>query len=165
MSITYPKEEIEAVRRIFIEEQKTIAVAESVTAGLLQGAFSQATDARLFFQGGLTTFNAGQKCRWLNVDPIHALEHNSVSSKVANQMAEGVAKAFCSHYGIGVVGYAAAVPEKKIDQPFAWYGIYGDGRLLETNRIEGGKGDPMKVQLCYVQSIIAALHRLLISLA
>jgi len=164
MTITYPKEEIEAVRRILIEEQKTIAVAESVTAGLLQGAFSQATDARLFFQGGITTFNVGQKCRWLDVDPIHALEHNAVSPKVANQMAEGVTRRFCSYYGIGVVGYAAPVPEKKIDLPYAWYAVYGDGRPLETNRLEGGKGDPLKVQLYYVQNIINALHRILTSL-
>ena len=164
MTITYSKEEIEAVGRILIKEQMTIAVAESVTSGLLQGAFSQATDARLFFQGGITAYNVGQKCRWLDVDPIHALEHNAVSPKVANQMAEGAARRFCSNYGIGVVGYAAPVPEKKIDLPYAWYAIYGDGRLLETNRLEGRKGDALKVQLYYVQTIIVALHRSLTAL-
>ena len=79
MTITYPREEIEAIRRIFIEEQKTIAVAESVTAGLLQGAFSQATDARLFFQGGITAFNVGQKCRWLYVQSIITALHRSLT--------------------------------------------------------------------------------------
>lgn len=160
MSITYPKEEIEAIRRILIEDQKTLAVAESVTAGLLQGAFSQATDARLFFQGGITAFNVAQKCRHLLVEPIHALEHNGVSPKTTNQMAEEVARIFCSQIGVAVVGYAAPVPEKKIDSPHAYYAIYAEGRLLETTRIEG-EGMPLQVQLYYVKAIISALHRLL----
>ena len=77
-------------------------------------------------------------------------------------MAEEVARLFCSHLGVAVVGYAAPVPEKNIEMPHAFYAIYAEGRLLETARLEGGKKEPLQVQLYYVNRIIDALHRLLL---
>ncbi len=71
-------QDIEAIREKLIDSQRTIAVAESVTAGLVQGAFSQAEDPRLFFQGGITACNVAQKCRHLCVEPIHAVAFYSI---------------------------------------------------------------------------------------
>jgi len=161
MYIRYALEDIEAVRQQLIGSQRTIAAAESVTAGLLQGAFSQARDARLFFQGGITAYNVGQKCRHLGVEPIHAEEHNGVSDRIAQQMAAGVTASFRSDLGIGVVGYAAPVPEKKIEEPYAFYAVCGDGQMLETARIEGYDAQPLELQLYYVTEILKALRRLL----
>lgn len=158
MNITFLKEEIEVIRNHLIAEQQTLAVAESATSGLLQAAFSQATDARLFFQGGVTAFNVPQKCKLLDVEPIYALEHNGVSSKIAVQMAENVARLFNSQVAVAVTGYCAPVPEKGIDVPFAYYAIYIEGQAIEVRRIDGGKGTPLALQLYYVNDIISALR-------
>ena len=45
---------IDPIGNILKRKEQTIAVAESVTAGLLQLSLSAATDASLFFQGGIT---------------------------------------------------------------------------------------------------------------
>jgi PncC family amidohydrolase len=159
----YSTEDLNAIRDALVDSHRTVAVAESVTAGLLQNAFSQATDARLFFQGGMTVYNVAQKCRQLDVEPIQAQQDNGVSERVAIQLATHITKAFCSQLGIGIVGYAAPVPEKQVMKPFAHYAIYSDNRLLEVGRIEGVDGGPLDNQILYVEAVIAIFHSVLCS--
>jgi PncC family amidohydrolase len=159
--LVYPAEHLDAIRNVLVDSHRTVAVAESVTAGLLQNAFSQATDARLFFQGGMTVYNVAQKCRQLHIEPIQAQQDNGVSEQVAIQLATHITKVFCSQVGIAVVGYAAPVPEKNVTDPFAWYAIYADEQLLEADRIEGIDSGPLDNQVHYVQELIAAVHRVL----
>jgi PncC family amidohydrolase len=161
MQIKFPFETIDNIRDKLITSRQTMAIAESVTSGLLQAAMSQASDARMFFQGGFTLYNVPQKCRQLGIEPIHALDQNGVSPRVAGEMASGVARSFCSQFGIGVVGYAAPVPEKHVERPFAYYAICEEGRLLDTARIEGHIAHPLDNQLHYVTEILHALLRLL----
>jgi len=40
-------------------KHQTIAIAESVTSGLLQFVLSNAPDASEFYQGGITAYNIG----------------------------------------------------------------------------------------------------------
>src|SRR5215203_1295610 len=81
---------IQLIRDRLLARKETVAVAESVSSGYLQLAFSRGKDAEKFYQGGITTYNLGQKAKHLCVEPIHALDCNSVSEKVASQMARGV---------------------------------------------------------------------------
>jgi nicotinamide-nucleotide amidase len=159
--LIYSSEHIDAIRNVLVDSRRTVAVAESVTAGLLQNAFSQATDARLFFQGGITVYNIAQKCRHLDIDPIRAQQDNGVSEWVAIQLAGQIIKGFCSQLGIAVVGYAAPVPEKQVADPFAWYAIYAGDQLLDAGRIGGLDSGPLDNQVHYVQEVIAAFHRVL----
>ncbi len=101
----YDEEIINNIKDILITEQQTLSVAESVTAGHLQAAFSSAVEASKFFQGGITAYNAGQKCRHLNIEPIHALDNDCVTEQVACEMASQVNKLFISDYGIAITGY------------------------------------------------------------
>lgn len=160
MSDLYPIADIEEVKNQLLKREWTIAIAESVTAGLVQFALSQAEDARRFFQGGMTVYNIGQKCRLLGVDPIHALECNAVSPRVARQMAEHIVDAFCCQVGMAVTGYAAPVPEKAVEKPFAYFCIYADGRPLSEGRLEN-EGEPFEVQLYYMRRMIGELRRAL----
>jgi PncC family amidohydrolase len=158
--ILYSPEDLAAIREMLVGSHRTVAVAESVTAGLLQNAFSQAADARLFFQGGMTVYNVAQKCRQLHIEPIRAEQDNGVSERVAAHLADHITKAFCSQIGIGIVGYAAPVPERQVIKPFAYYAIYADDRLLDTGRIEGIDDTPLETQIEYVNAVIAAVRRL-----
>src|SRR5688572_23353288 len=119
------------LRDLLLERKQTVAVAESVTAGHLQVAFSMAERASEFFQGGITTYNLGQKARHLHVDPIHALSCDSVSEIVAAQMANHVTRLFMSDWGIAITGYASQVPEENIYDLFACYSFYArDSKIL-----------------------------------
>src|SRR5690242_510251 len=94
------------IKNKMISQQLTLSVAESVTAGNLQVALSQSEGATQFFQGGITTYNIGQKSRHLNVDPIYALKCNCVDELITGQMALQANQLFLSSYAIGITGYA-----------------------------------------------------------
>jgi len=157
MTPAYPMEDIQRLKDLLVGRKETIAVAESVTAGQLQAALSLAENARQFFQGGITVYNVGQKCRQLRVEPVHAGEVNGVSAQVAEQMALHVAELFCSHLGIGITGYAAPVPEKNITVPFAFFAISLGGRILKSRRVEGAGDQSLANQLLYVSAAIRSV--------
>lgn len=90
----------------------TLAVAESVTAGYIQFLCSNAPEATSFFQGGITTYNCGQKARHLGVEPIYATEQKGVAPGISQQMARQCCQLFNSHIGIGITGFAdRALPD------------------------------------------------------
>jgi nicotinamide-nucleotide amidase len=156
----FNKKELEKIGSYLLRKQETIAVAESVTAGLLQYAFSNTPDAAKFFQGGLTAYNIAQKFKHLQVEPLHAQSVNCVSEKVAREMALQVCKVFQSHWGIGITGYATPTPESD-DKVFAWYAICYQGKVKNAGRMRSSKDDPPAVQLQYVTTV---LHKLASSL-
>ena len=156
----FNRESVEKVRKPLAERGQTIAVAESVTAGLLQAALASAEEASKIFQGGITVYNLGQKCRHLHIDPIHAASCNCVSDKVAKDMARSVGKLFTAHWGIGITGYATPVPEGG-DQTFAHISISLNGEEKLSRRIEAGNRIALDAQLHYVEEVLRALEEAL----
>ena len=156
----YDDKIIEAIKDLLLAQHQTIAVAESVTAGHLQVALASAENASKFFQGGITAYNLGQKARHLNVEPIHAESCNSVSDKIASQMALNVIRMFASDWGIGITGYAAPVPECSVDEPFAYYAIAFKRDLLWVEKIETRQDDPIRVQALFVNAVLKDFNAL-----
>lgn len=140
-----------------IENKQTLAVAESVTAGCLQTAFSLSEGATGYFQGGITAYNLGQKCRHLNIDPIHVLSCNCVSEKASQQMAINVSKSFISDWGIGVTGYAAPMPEKHIKELFVCHAFTYKGDVIKSCIIKTTEQSVEKVQQFYTNWILKDL--------
>ncbi len=135
---------------------ETIAAAESVTSGLLQFALSGAENAVNFYQGGITTYNLGQKSRHLLIEPVHALSCNCVSEKIAGDMALNVCRLFTSDWGIGITGYASPVPESG-NKLFAWFAIACRGKIVMTRKIDAKKDEPAKIQQLYVNHLLRDL--------
>lgn len=148
-----------AIRRALVRKEETIAVAESVTGGLLQYALSTIPEASTFYQGGLTAFNLAQKYKHLQVEPIHAEEVNCVSSKVAGQMAVSVCSMFASDWGIAVTGYATAVPESG-EKLYAWFAISHKDKIRKEGKLIPANTDPNKVQEEYVERVIQQFIRM-----
>jgi len=142
------------IRAILQDRHETLAVAESVTAGYVQAILSSAEEATFFFQGGITTYNIGQKRRHLLIDPIEGLKTNCVSAKVALQMSLGVEKLFMSDYGIGITGYAAPLPEKGIDKIFAYVAATHKGSVLALEKISSAASSPAAVQIDYAEQVL-----------
>lgn len=155
----FDKKILNSIKTKLLERKQTLAVFESVTAGLLQAAFASADKAIYFFQGGMTVYNIGQKCRHLALDPIHAVDCNCVSDEVATVMAKGACTTFTSDWGIGITGYATPVPESG-EQVFAHYAIW-DGDKLHTKKVESNKTEALEVQLDFVENILKDLLNLL----
>lgn len=141
-------------------KKQTIAIAESVTSGLLQFAFSQVPDTGLFFQGGITAYNFGQKCKHLYVEPIYAEQCNCVSQRVADQMSLSVIKQFNSDWGIAITGYATPVPESA-NKLFCFYSITYKNKIKAKGRLVHTKADPATVQTHYVNKVFERFNKLI----
>jgi PncC family amidohydrolase len=144
-----------------VNRGETIAIAESVTSGLLMMQLSLAENATDFFQGGITAYNIGQKTRQLSVDPIYADKVNCVSHRISEQMAIQVAAKFCSDWGIGITGYAVPVPALKIRSCFAYHAISYKGKIVLTSRVDAPKKSQAIVQHHFVNSILKDLAKVI----
>jgi PncC family amidohydrolase len=150
----YNEGTINSIKDILISSEETIAVAESVTAGHLQAAFSAGLDASKYFQGGITAYNIGQKARHLHIDPILGNKVNCVAAKIADTMAIEVAKMFASDYGIGITGYASIVPECEEEGLFAYFSLSYRGELLLSDKLTSPEKLPYEVQVDYAKKVI-----------
>ena len=150
----FDKKLLNHIASILKKTNRSVAVAESVTSGLLQAAFSNAEGASFIFQGGITAYNIGQKSRHLLVEPLHAIECNCVSEKIAQQMSKNVCTMFLSDYGIGITGYAATIPEKNVNELFAYYSICLNNEILESGILKTNTEQGLPAQLYYTQTVL-----------
>ncbi len=151
--------EINYIHDHCLANKLTMAVAESVTSGRLQLLLSRATGAAQFFQGGITTYNTGQKTKHLRVEPIHALACNAVSQEIAVQMALGVCSLFNCNVGISVTGYAAPVPELDIHELFAFFAIACRGQIVLVQKMVPVAHEPEEVAQEYALQIIHTCYQ------
>jgi len=152
----FDREILERIGKRLLNKKQTIAVAESVTAGILQYAFSSITGAAQFFQGGVTAYNIAQKFRHLKVEPIHALSVNCVSPQVAEEMALHVCELFAGNWGIGVTGYASPVPESG-NKLFAYYAIARNNKIISKGKLSHAEAAPSDIQFYYANAILKKL--------
>lgn len=157
----YHREAIEFIKDALIKNGETLSVAESVTSGHLQAAFSLADGATKFFQGGITAYNLDQKTRLLKVDPIHAIGCNCVSEKVAEQMALSVLALFSSDWALAITGYANPIPDAGITDLFCFVSIAFRGDIVVTEKIRSENGDPISVQIFYTNQVLGHFSRCL----
>jgi nicotinamide-nucleotide amidase len=75
----------------------------------------------------VTAYSLDQKVRHLGVDRAEAAAVNSVSARVAEQMARGACVLFGADVGVATTGYAEPSAEWRVAEPFAWWGL---ARLL-----------------------------------
>jgi PncC family amidohydrolase len=83
-----------------------VAVAESLTGGMLSSDIVSRSGASKYFVGGTIAYSLDSKVNLLGVDREHAAATDCVSEKVAAQMAAGVAKAFGADVGVSTTGFA-----------------------------------------------------------
>ena len=143
----------------------TLAVAESLTSGRLQAKVGSISGASTFFLGGITAYSLGEKVRHLGIDPVEAEAVNSVSSRVAEQMASGACRLFGSDLGVATTGYAEPYPDRKVEVPFAWWGLarrLPSGEFaLSSGRVECPGLARVEVQEKVASAALAALCALL----
>lgn len=93
----------------------TVAVAESLTAGLVVGTLAAVPGASVVLRGGIVAYASDLKVSLLGVDQ-NLIDHGgAVQAEVAMAMADGVASRLGAGYGIGTTGVAG--PEPQDGQP------------------------------------------------
>lgn len=117
------------------DRNEKISIAESVTSGFVQLAFSQMPNAKEFFEGGITAYTIDQKVDQLSIDYGEAKAVNCVSKNVTETMALNVARRFGTQWSIATTGYCTPVPESDNDI-FAYYAISYKGEIILSERID-----------------------------
>ena len=85
---------------------RTLAVAESCTGGLLGDAFTNIPGASRMFLGGVVCYSDDAKVALLDVPECLLDQHGAVSPECAVALASGVAERFTADYGLSVTGFA-----------------------------------------------------------
>ena len=86
--------------------EKTVALAESCTGGLLANAFTDVPGASKVFAGSAVCYANDAKVNLLGVPECLIAQHGAVSGECAAAMATGAIEKFGSDYAIAVTGYA-----------------------------------------------------------
>lgn len=77
------KDILEYISQALMTTDQTISVAESVTSGSLQLAFSRMPNASLFYKGGITAYTLPMRVKLLHVNRSEAEQCDCVSENIA----------------------------------------------------------------------------------
>jgi nicotinamide-nucleotide amidase len=151
----------QVVVRLLTEHQKTLAVAESCSGGLIAKRLTDIPDASHVFGLGLVTYSNEAKTQLLGVPADLIARVGAVSPEVARQMAEGARRAGSADLGVSVTGIAGpgggtpAKPVGTVHIGLAWDG----GAISEHHQFLGRRGD---ISYRAAQAALALVRRQLL---
>jgi len=113
-----------AIHGLLERSHRTVAVAESFTAGSVASALGSTPGASKTFLGAVVAYDNELKVAELGVDRTVLERDGAVSESVARMMAEGAVHRLGAAVGIsttGIAGPTGATPEKPVG--LAWVGL------------------------------------------
>jgi nicotinamide-nucleotide amidase len=120
---------------LLAEQNKTLAVAESCTGGLVGKLLTDVAGASSVFSLSAVTYSNEQKENVLHVDPKILENHGAVSQECAQAMAAGVRKVSGADIGISVTGIAGPEGGTR-DKPVGtvWFGLSDENQTIAKLR-------------------------------
>ncbi|MEU3773375.1 CinA family protein [Streptomyces sp. NPDC032472] len=96
---------------LLAESDQTLAVAESLTGGMVAAELTAVPGASRSFRGSVTAYATELKHRLLGVDAGLLAAEGAVNPQVAAEMATGVRRALGASWGIATTGVAGPDPQ------------------------------------------------------
>jgi PncC family amidohydrolase len=112
---------VKQIHLSLLKKQKTIAVAESCTGGLVSKLLTELSESSKYFLLGVTSYSNQAKMDILRVPARLLHKYGAVSAAVAQKMAQGVRKLAKTDFGIGITGIAGpagGTPTKPVGTVF-----------------------------------------------
>ncbi|MEI7998038.1 MAG: CinA family protein [Candidatus Omnitrophota bacterium] len=94
------------ITEILLTQNKTLAIAESCTGGLLANRLTNISGSSSFFWLGIIAYDNRAKIKILKVPSRVIQKHGAVSLPVVKLMARNVRKILNTDFGIGITGVA-----------------------------------------------------------
>jgi nicotinamide-nucleotide amidase len=85
---------------------RTLAVAESCSAGLMAARLTERAGSSAYFAGGVVAYSNEAKVDLLGVDPQLIESHGAVSPEVAEAMTDGALERFGAQAAVSITGVA-----------------------------------------------------------
>lgn len=140
-----------ALHHLLAARGATVAVAESLTGGLLTAALTDPAGASAVVRGGLVVYATDLKTTLAGVDPALLAERGAVHPDVALALATGARDRLAATYGIGVTGVAGPDEQDGIAVGTVHAALAGPrGVRVATERLTGTRADirTEAVQIC-----------------
>jgi nicotinamide-nucleotide amidase len=134
---------------------RTIAVAESESGGLLASRLTLRPGSSKWFAGGVVSYSNASKAHLLGVDAKLIEEHGAVSPEVAEAMADGVLERFDADVACAVTGVAGpdgGTEEKPVGY-VCFCALTANGEKLARDPILPGNRTDVRER-----SVVVALH-------
>jgi nicotinamide-nucleotide amidase len=97
---------IRQIHKLLLKKEKTIAVAESCTGGLLSTMLTEFSGSSLYFILGSVVYSNLVKQSLLKIPKVAINRHGAVSKEVAKKMATSIRKIAKTDYAIAITGIA-----------------------------------------------------------
>lgn len=130
------------VLRLLTESGQTLAVAESLTGGMVAAELTAVPGASRSFRGSVTAYATELKHRVLGVDAGLLAAEGAVNAQVAAEMAAGVRRVMGASWGIATTGVAG--PDPQDGQPVGTVFVAVDGpggRKTARLRLNGSRAE------------------------
>lgn len=151
------------VHRLLAERGATVAVAESLTGGLVGAALSAMPGSSATFRGSAVVYATDLKESLAGVAAQTILDAGVISSEVARQLAEGARSRLGATYGIGVTGVAGPTEQDGQAVGTVHVAVIGpDGLSARRARLPG---DRDRVRALSVNAALDLLRRSLAGVA
>lgn len=142
----------EAVSRSARDRDITVAVAESLTCGLLVSTLGRADNASQWLRGGVVAYSTDVKRSVLSVSPGPV-----VSAQCAEEMAAGVASLLEANVTVATTGVGGPEPEEGHDPGTVYIGWSSRG--ITGSALYNFTGSPEEVVEATVSAALAHLLR------
>ena len=134
---------------------ETLAVAESLTGGLLGAAVTEVPGASAVFRGGVTAYATELKGELLGVPADLLALVGAVDARVADGMAAGVRRLLSADWGLSTTGVAGPTPQDGAAVGTVFVACAGpDGTVVRRLALSGGRDEIRRA------SVLAALSLL-----
>lgn len=123
---------------------RTIAVAESCTGGLMAARLTDRPGSSAYFKGGLVVYSDEAKVALAGVDPDLLERHGAVSAEVAEALADGAIERLDADVGVGITGIAGpGGGSAKKPVGLVWFSVHERGahRITRSLNLPGGRTD------------------------
>ena len=136
---------------------QTVAVAESLTAGLVGAALTEVAGSSAVFRGGLLVYATDLKASRAGVPQAVLDEHGAVSARTAEALAEGVRVRLGATYGLALTGVAGPDPQEGHPPGTLHIAVAGPDRTVSRSlRLPGERA---RVRLLAVTAGLDLLRR------
>lgn len=148
------------VLRMLAERDQTLAVAESLTGGMVAAELTAVPGASRVFRGSVTAYATELKHRVLGVDAGLLAAEGAVHPQVAAEMAAGVRRLMDATWGVATTGVAG--PEPQDGQPVGtvFVAVEGPGsRKTARLRLNGSRAEIRRESARTVLELLASQLR------
>lgn len=134
---------------------QTVAVAESLTGGLVAAALTDIAGASLVVRGGVLAYATDLKAQLLGVDEALLAREGAVNAEVAEQMAGGVRSLMGATYGLATTGVAGPGPDNGRAAGTVYVAVASPGS--SRVRALSLSGDRAEIRAAAVLAVLALL--------